>query len=249
MVGIARSHVHDKKTLGAEGESWVLKSEHITCRDGDVIGCAYDQVASPSLPSTIHPSSPSLHSEPSPPLILPVFRTLRIRLRSRRLRANRPSSARARSTWSACPPARGPCRPLTARVPPPRGSQGDMPTALRFFHNGGRRERGRGGAGAANAGVGGGVGGGGRGDGGVGGARQAREEGARLPAPLHGEGALLSSSRTGASTAVGMRRALSPLGGSPSCPPLGASSPRPFLERVPLSSRMRGGREPPARGG
>ncbi len=62
MVGIARSHVHDKKTLGDEGESWVLKSEHISCRDGDVIGCAYDQVGSPSpLHSQAQP--PSTHSD------------------------------------------------------------------------------------------------------------------------------------------------------------------------------------------
>ncbi len=59
MVGIARSHVHDKKTLGAEGESWVMKSEQLSCRDGDVIGCAYDQVSLPN-PTEQPPPIPAL---------------------------------------------------------------------------------------------------------------------------------------------------------------------------------------------
>ena len=47
MVGVARQSAHEKSVLGADGESWVLKSEQVNYRDGDTIGCAYDQVPIP----------------------------------------------------------------------------------------------------------------------------------------------------------------------------------------------------------
>ena len=53
MVGVARSNAHEKSALGVEGESWVLKSDQIKCSDGDVIGCAYDQVSCPGANDSI----------------------------------------------------------------------------------------------------------------------------------------------------------------------------------------------------
>jgi hypothetical protein len=54
MVGVARLSAHEKSSLGAEGESWVLKSEQIKCHDGDTIGCAYDQVRDVYLICKLH---------------------------------------------------------------------------------------------------------------------------------------------------------------------------------------------------